>query len=51
MQYSNLMERNKIHLHAYGRKESHRKCDGPDCNNPFLNMIKCPPLENWEFIY
>lgn len=51
MQYVNLMKRNKINLHAYARKESYRKCDGPNCNNPFLNMIMCPPLENWEFIY
>lgn len=51
MQYKNLMKKNKIHLHAYGRKESIRLCDGPGCNNRYLNMIMSPPLENWEFIY
>jgi hypothetical protein len=51
MQYKNLMNKNKIHLHAYARKEPHRKCDGRGCNNRYLNMIMCPPFENWEFIY
>ena len=38
-------------LHAYGRKEPHRRCDGPDSNNPTFNNLRCPSLENWEFIY
>ena len=40
-----------INLHVYARKESHRKCDGPECTNKFLNMLKCPKLENWNFIW
>jgi hypothetical protein len=51
MQYKNLMKLNKINLHTYSRKESHRSCNGPNCNNKFLNMIMNPPLQNWEFIY
>ena len=51
MQYAKLMKQNKIHLHAYGRKEPHRRCDGPDSNNPTFNNLRCPSLENWEFIY
>jgi hypothetical protein len=51
MQYKNLMKKNKICLHTYARKELDRQCNGPGCNNKFLNMISSPPLENWEFIY
>jgi len=40
-----------IHLHAYARKENHRRCDGPDCNNTYLNMLKYPQLQNWDFIW
>lgn len=51
LQASNLINLFKVNLHAYARKESHRKCDGPDCNNPFLNMLLLPKLENWEVIW
>ena len=51
MQYKNLMKKNKIYLHAYARKERDRQCNGPGCNNKFLNMISSPPLDNWEFVY
>lgn len=51
MQYKNLMKKNKIYLHAYARKERNRQCNGPGCNNKFLNMISSPPLDNWEFVY
>ena len=51
MQYKNLMKNNKIHLHAYARREWDRQCNGPGCNNKFFNMISSPPLDNWEFVY
>lgn len=51
MQYKKLMKDVKINLHAYSRKESHRICNGPNCNNFYLNMLLYPKLDNWEFIY
>lgn len=51
MQNTNKMKDKKINLHAYARKEPHRKCDGPDCNNKFLNMLQYPKLDNWNFIW
>ena len=51
LQAANLLDPFKVHLHAYARKEAHRSCDGPDCNNRFLNMLLLPKLENWEFIW
>lgn len=51
MQCIGKMNSVQINLHTYARKEPHRKCDGPDCNNKFLNMLKCPQLENWNFIW
>jgi hypothetical protein len=51
MQSINKLKNVPINLHAYARKESHRRCDGPECNNKFLNMLKCPKLENWNFIW
>ena len=51
MQSAFLLSNFKVHLHAYARKESHRRCDSPECNNQFLNMLLLPKLENWEFIW
>ena len=51
MQSINKMKDVPINLHAYARNESHRRCDGPECDNKFLNMLKCPKLENWNFIW
>lgn len=51
MQNIGKMKNVLINLHAYSRKENHRKCDGPDCNNKFLNMLKYPQLDNWNFIW
>lgn len=51
LQAANLLDLFKINLHAYARKESHRKCNGPNCNNQFLNMLLLPKLENWEVIW
>ena len=51
MQCAGKMDATPINLHAYARKESHRKCDGPNCDNKFLNMLKYPQLENWNFIW
>lgn len=51
MQCADLLDRFKIHLHAYARKEPHRKCDGPNCNNAYLNMLLLPKLENWEVVW
>lgn len=51
LQAANLLDLFKVYLHTYSRKESHRKCDGPDCNNPYLNMLLLPKLENWEVIW
>jgi hypothetical protein len=50
MQFIGKMNPVTINLHSYARKESHRKCDGPNCNNKFLNMLKYPKLHNWNFI-
>lgn len=51
MQNIGKMKDVTINLHAYARKEPHRKCDGPDCNNKFLNMLKYPKLDTWNFIW
>ena len=51
LQSANLLDRFNVNLHAYARKESHRKCDGPDCNNPYLNMLLLPKLDNWEVVW
>ena len=51
LQCANLLDRFDVNLHAYARKESHRKCDGPDCNNPYLNMLLLPKLDNWEVVW
>jgi hypothetical protein len=51
LQSSGLMESTPINLHSYARQESHRKCEGEDCNNKFLNMLKYPKLYNWNFIW
>lgn len=51
LQAANLLDPFKVNLHAYARKEPHRKCDGPKCNNQFLNMLLLPMLDNWEVIW
>jgi hypothetical protein len=51
LQSSNLFDKLKVNLHAYSRKEPHRSCDGPNCNNLFLNMLLLPKLDNWEIIW
>ena len=51
LQSANLLDRFDVNLHAYARKESHRKCDGPDCNNSYLNMLLLPKLNNWEVVW
>ena len=51
MQAAFLLKNFKVNLHAYARKETHRKCVGSECNNIFLNMLLLPKLENWEFIW
>ena len=51
MQMIGAIDSKPITLHAYARKEPHRRCDGPDCDNPYLNMLKCPHLHNWNFIW
>lgn len=51
LQSAHLLNNFKVHLHAYARKEPHRKCGGPECNNPFLNMLLLPRLDNWEVIW
>jgi hypothetical protein len=51
MQAVFLLRNFKVNLHAYARKETHRKCVGSECNNIFLNMLLLPKLENWEFIW
>lgn len=51
MQHIGAMKNVDINLHSYARKEPHRRCDGPDCNNKFLNMLKYPQLDNWNFIW
>lgn len=51
LQAANLLNLFEVNLHAYSRKEPHRKCDGPDCNNLYLNMLLLPKLENWKIIW
>lgn len=51
LQAAGLIDNFKVHLHAYARKEPHRRCDSPDCNNQFLNMLLMPKLENWEVVW
>ena len=51
MQNISKMKKVSVNLHAYARKEPHRKCGGPNCNNKFLNMLQCPKLDNWNFIW
>jgi hypothetical protein len=51
MQAAFLLRNFKVNLHAYARKETHRKCVGSESNNIFLNMLLLPKLENWEFIW
>lgn len=51
MQSVGKMDKIPINFHVYSRKEPHRRCDGPDCDNPFLNMFKYPRLDNWNFIW
>lgn len=51
MQSAFLLEDFKVHLHAYARKEPHRRCDSPECNNSFLNMLLLPKLKNWEVVW
>lgn len=50
MQHIGKMKLVDINLHTYARQESHRKCDSPDSDNLFLNMLKCPKLSNWNFV-
>ncbi len=51
LQSKGLMKKVNIKLHAYCRKESHRICNGPNCNNLYLNMLLSPKLENWDIIW
>jgi hypothetical protein len=51
LQSKDLMKNVEVNLHAYARTEWHRKCDGPDCNNPYLNMLLKPKLDNWNVIW
>jgi hypothetical protein len=51
LQSKNLMKNVEVNLHAYARTEWHRKCDGPDCNNQYLNMLLKPKLDNWNVIW
>lgn len=50
MQHVLKMKMIDINLHTYARQEPHRKCDNPNSNNLYLNMLKCPKLPNWSFI-
>lgn len=51
LQYNKLMSDIEINFHAYGRREPARKCISKDDRNIFLDMVTCPKLENWNFIY
>jgi len=51
LQAKKLMKEVPINLHAYARTEWHRKCDGPSCENPYLNMLLKPKLNNWNVIW
>jgi len=50
MQHIMKMDLVDVSLHTYARQEPHRKCESPDSDNIFLNMLKCPQLSNWKFI-
>lgn len=51
LQAANLLKKFKVHLHAYARKEPHRRCSGEGCDNLYLNMLLLPKLDNWEIIW
>lgn len=51
LQTANLLEKFKVHLHAYARKESHRRCSSEGCDNSYLNMLLLPKLDNWKIIW
>lgn len=51
LQYKKLMKEVEINFHAYGRREPARRCTHQDDHNIFLDMVTCPRLENWNFIY
>ena len=51
LQTANLLKKFKVHLHAYARKEPHRRCSGEGCDNLYLNMLLLPKLDNWEIIW
>lgn len=51
LQYKNLMKNVPINIHTYARKEPCRRCISPDNSNVYLDMLLCPKLENWNFIY
>lgn len=51
LQYKNLMKQVEIQFHTYGRREPARKCISEDSSNIFMDMMTCPKLKNWNFIY
>ncbi len=51
LQSKKLMKDISVNLHSYARTEWHRKCDGPDCENPYLNMLLKPKLDNWNVVW
>lgn len=51
LQYKNIMNLTPINLHTYIRTEMVRKCTKDIKSNIFLDMLLCPRLKNWNFIY
>lgn len=51
LQYKNLMKDVIVNFHAYGRREPARRCTSKNDHNIFLDMVTCPKLNNWNFIY
>lgn len=51
LQYKGLMKNINIDFHTYGRREPARHCVSKDEHNIFLDMVTCPKLNNWNFIY
>lgn len=51
LQYKNLMNQVKIQFHTYGRREPARRCITEESSNIFMDMMTCPRLKNWNFIY
>lgn len=52
LQYKNIMEKVPVDFHTYARRDDPgRKCISEEVSNIFMDMVMCPKLKNWNFIY